>query len=148
MTTDKHPTMNISGQCHCGAISFSATVDPGKVLVCHCVDCQTFSGAPFRAVVPAPAAQFKLSGQPKAYVKVAQSGRRRAQCFCGDCGTQLFASEAENPSVYNVRLGCVNERAQLKPVAQIWGRSALAWVPSMASVPTHECGLDSPIQPV
>jgi len=46
--------MRIDGSCHCGAVSFSAEIDPDRVMVCHCTDCQVLLGAPFRAVVAAP----------------------------------------------------------------------------------------------
>ena len=65
--------MQITGQCHCGAITFKATVDPKKVLVCHCADCQQISGAPFRAVLPTPEEDVILSGTAKHYVKEDQS---------------------------------------------------------------------------
>ena len=44
--------MEIDGACHCGKVSFTALIDPDKVMVCHCNDCQVLSGAPMRAVVP------------------------------------------------------------------------------------------------
>ena len=40
--------MKITGGCHCGAITYEAEVDPGKVSVCHCTDCQTLTGSAFR----------------------------------------------------------------------------------------------------
>jgi hypothetical protein len=40
--------MKIDGQCHCGMVSFEATIDPARVSVCHCTDCQTLTGSPFR----------------------------------------------------------------------------------------------------
>ncbi len=137
--------MHITGQCHCGAISFTALIDPAKVMACHCSDCQQFSGSPFRAVVPVPVDQIKLTGQPKAYVKVAESGNRRAQTFCPNCGTQLYAGEPDAPKVLNLRLGCVNERAQLKPRVQIWGTSALPWLAELHDTPMHSKGLTSPV---
>ena len=66
--------MNISGACHCGKVSFTAQIDPEKVMICNCADCQTLSGAPFRTIVPAPIESFKLTGVTKSYVKVAESG--------------------------------------------------------------------------
>lgn len=137
--------MKITGQCHCGSIRFSATADPGKVFACHCADCQIISGGPFRAVVAIPADQVELQGSPKNYVKVAASGNRRAQAFCGDCGTQLFATEADEPKTLNIRLGCVNERTQLKPVVQVWKDSAMPWLPELDSIPAHTRGRDSPL---
>ena len=139
--------MNISGQCHCGAISFTATVDPGQVLVCHCSDCQQFSGAPFRAVLPAPVEQVRIRGQAEVYVKVAESGNRRAQAFCPECGTQLYASEAESPKVLNLRLGCVNERAPLVLRRQVWGSSAMPWLAQLHEAPMHSKGAASPLLP-
>jgi hypothetical protein len=138
--------MHITGKCHCGAISFTATVDPKRVLVCHCADCQTFSGAPFRAVLPTPAGDVVMSGAAKHYVKVAESGNKRVQAFCPDCGTQLYATEADGaPKVINLRLGCIDQRDQLVPVAQIWGESAMPWLAALQDVPLHGKGLASPV---
>ena len=94
-------------------------VDPSKVLVCHCTDCQQFSGAPFRAVLPTPIEDVSMKGEAKQYVKVAASGNKRVQAFCAECGTQLYATEPDSPKLLNLRLGCVNERAQLAPSVQI-----------------------------
>ena len=127
--------MHIDGACHCGRITFTAEVDPTRVTACHCTDCQTMSGAPLRAVVPAPIEALILKGQPKSYIKVAQSGNRRAQEFCPDCGTALYATQAENPTVANIRLGCVAQRALLPPRFQTWQRSAMPWLQSLADIP-------------
>ncbi|HVQ03263.1 MAG TPA: GFA family protein, partial [Burkholderiaceae bacterium] len=120
--------MQIEGSCHCGAISFTAQVDPARVMVCHCSDCQVMSGSPFRAVVPAPVDTFVLRGEPKRYLKTADSGNRRVQAFCGDCGTPLFATAPENATQVVIRTGCLKQKAQLVPQAQIWQRSALPWI--------------------
>ena len=34
--------MNVTGSCHCGEIQFEATIDPKRVGICHCTDCQIF----------------------------------------------------------------------------------------------------------
>lgn len=73
--------MKINGACHCGAIAFEADIDPSRVVVCHCTDCQVLSGAPLRAIVSTPIEQFSLlRGEPKRYVKVAQSGNGGRNC--------------------------------------------------------------------
>jgi hypothetical protein len=137
--------MNITGQCHCGAISFTALIDPAKVVACHCSDCQTFSGAPYRAVVFSTAENFHITGTAKHYVKTAASGNPRAQGFCGDCGTNLYSTEPDTPKTYGIRLGCVNERAQLEPTIQIWGNSAMPWLKTLHNVPHHQTGRTSPL---
>ena len=128
--------MRIDGSCHCGSITFLADIDPSRVMVCHCTDCQVLSGSPFRAVVAAPIESFVLKGQSKSYVKTAQSGNRRAQVFCcPECGTPLYSTAPENPTSVVIRLGCVAQRAQLEPAAQIWQHSALPWLAHLAGVP-------------
>jgi len=127
--------MHIDGACHCGAITFSADIDPARVMACHCSDCQILSGSPFRAVVAVPMAKFSLQGTPKTYVKTAQSGNRRAQVFCPECGTPLYACAPENPTSVVIRLGCVKQRSQLKPSLQLWQHSALPWLPELPSIP-------------
>ena len=126
--------MHIDGACHCGLISFTAEIDPAGVTVCHCADCQVMSGAPFRTVVEVPIGQFNLSGEPKHYAMV-QSGSRRVQAFCPECGTPLFAAAAESPTSVVVRLGCVIQRAQLRPSAQIWQHLALPWLSELPALP-------------
>lgn len=127
--------MHVDGACHCGAVTFTAEVDPGRVMVCHCTDCQVLSGAPFRAVVAAPFESLAVKGQTRSYIKVAQSGNRRAQVFCPECATPLWATAPENPTSVIIRLGCVRQRAQFKPTVQIWQHSALPWVAELAAVP-------------
>jgi len=127
--------MNIDGARHCGRIRYEARIDPAKVILCHCTDCQTVSGAAYRANVPALAANFTLHGAPKTYEKVAASGNRMVLAFCENCGTALYSSRAENPIVYNLRLGAVAQRAQLTPKAQYWCASAMSWAMDISRIP-------------
>lgn len=136
--------MKIDGRCHCGNLKYVAEVDPGKVEVCHCTDCQTLSASAFRVVVPAEPGTFKLlSGEPKTYVKTAESGNRRVQAFCPDCGTSLYAHALSDdphsrPPVVGLRVGAIVQRAQLAPKTQYWTRSRQPWVTGLASLPEVE----------
>jgi hypothetical protein len=129
--------VRVDGQCHCGAVVYSAEVDPESASVCHCTDCQRLSGSPFRASVPAKVESFHLlNGQPKIYVKTAESGARRAQAFCDQCGSPIYASDAEKPSVLNLRLGAIRQRAAISPNRQIWCSSALPWALDIRDLPS------------
>ena len=132
--------MKIDGGCHCGIISYEADVDPEKVEICHCTDCQTFSGSAFRTVVPAEAGSLRLlSGQPKAYVKTAESGNRRIQAFCPECGTPIYSAPAgDGPGIVGIRVGTIRQRDQLPPKSQYWWRSAQRWVTQLGSLPKVE----------
>ena len=129
--------MKVHGRCYCGAIRYEADVDPARVTACHCTDCQSFSGAPFRVSVPAPRESFKLlSGSPRIFEKTAESGNRRVQAFCEACGSPVYSAAVENTPAYSLRVGCLDERESLPPQRQIWCRSALDWATDIASVPS------------
>jgi hypothetical protein len=128
--------MKIEGGCHCGNITYVAEVDPEKVGICHCTDCQTFSGSAFRTSVPAAKDGFQIrSGQPKIYVKTAESGTKRAQAFCPECGTSIYSSAVSDPQVFNIRVGTTRQRAELRPKSQGWCRSRLDWITNLESLP-------------
>ncbi len=132
--------MRIDGGCHCGAITYEAEVDPEKTSICHCTDCQQITGTAFRVTVFAPEGSYRITaGTPKEYVKVAESGNRRAQGFCPDCGSQLYAtSVGDGPKVYGIRVGTARQRQSLAPRRQTWHRSALHWLPEFEGLQTLE----------
>ena len=130
--------MKIDGGCHCGAIAYEAEIDPEMVNICHCSDCQTLSGTAFRVAIFAPEEKFRLTrGEPKIYVKTAESGNKRVQAFCVECGTPIY-SAALDGATFNIRLGSCRQRAQLMPKMQIWTRSALPWLPRLGEVARFE----------
>ena len=132
--------MKIDGGCHCGAITYEAEIDPENVGICHCTDCQALSASAFRTVVRVPEADFRiLSGDPKIYIKIGDSGAKRAQGFCAECGSAIYATSVDDgPKIYGIRLGTARQRAELTPKKQIWFRSALPWLPGLDSIPKVE----------
>jgi hypothetical protein len=132
--------MKVTGHCHCGKISFEAEVDPAEVRICHCTDCQRLTGTAFRSNVASLPGTFVLkSGTPKTYVKTAESGNKRVHAFCPDCGTPLYAAAPDpNPPTVGLRVGTLDQRAELRPSHQAWVRSALPWSMDLTDIPRHE----------
>ena len=132
--------MNIDGNCHCGAIRYEAEVDPNTVVICHCTDCQTLSGSAFRTVVPTKAGTFRLlAGAPKVYVKTADSGNKREQTFCPDCGTPIYSGPVgDGAKVVSLRVGTIRQRNHLIPTDQYWSRSAQTWLSALSAVKKRE----------
>jgi hypothetical protein len=131
--------MRIDGACHCGNVAFEAEVDPETVRICHCTDCQVTSGSLFRANIPAAAETFRLvRGNPRLYIKTADSGAQRAQAFCADCGSGLYSTAPVNPTSYVLRVGTISQRAAFKPRQQIWCRSELPWTSEVEGLERRE----------
>jgi hypothetical protein len=131
--------MHVHGSCHCGLVRYEADVDPARTAICHCVDCQRLTGTAYRVSVPALEGTFRITrGSPSVYVKLGDSGARRAQGFCDTCGSPLYSCDADNPTVYGLRTGCIAEREALVPQRQKWCRSALAWTRSLDGLARQE----------
>jgi hypothetical protein len=132
--------MKIEGACHCGRITYEAEIDPEKTGICHCSDCQTLSGSAFRTVIFTRQGSFKLrSGEPKIYVKTGESGNKRPQAFCQECGTPIYSTTVgEGPKVHSIRVGTIRQRDILVPKVQYWSRSAQPWVTDLASIPRNQ----------
>ena len=139
--------MQVQGSCHCGAIQFEAEIDPERVRICHCTDCQELSGTAFRVMVPCPEDQFHLTkGEPRIYIKTAESGRKRQQAFCADCGSPLYATSDEPAGARSlgIRIGVLAQRRDLVPKRQFWFRSALPWLPTLPGVIADGSALNEP----
>jgi hypothetical protein len=132
--------MRIDGRCYCGDITYEAEADPAQTRICHCTDCQHLTGTAFRTVVPCAKGSFRLlSGEPRAFLKTAESGAVREQGFCPRCGTPLYAtSPGPDPKVYGVRIGSIRQRDQFIPSLQIWARSEQPWLGTLAAIPREE----------
>jgi hypothetical protein len=131
--------MKVDGQCHCGEVRYEAEIDANQVSVCHCNDCQVLTGSAYRVSVPASGAHLKfLKGTPKIYIKTAESGNKRAQAFCAECGSPIYAANAHNPEIYFLRVGTLSQRAALAPKRQIWCSAELPWAADIRSLERSE----------
>jgi hypothetical protein len=126
--------MKIEGHCHCGLITYQADIDPERVSICHCTDCQALTGSPFRVTVICSAEQVRVTGKsPNLYAKTGDNGQTRLQHFCGECGTPLFTSGDSGD--WGIRWGSISQRDQLRPKRQIWCRSAVSWINDIERLP-------------
>ncbi len=96
----------ITGGCYCGAIRYESTESPVEPGICHCRECQRWTGSAFLAVVGFPVTGFRYTkGSPK----LNQSSSIVERGFCPDCGSSLH-------SQYLVNLGGDNAAENLDHV--------------------------------
>jgi len=132
--------IQVTGACHCGKVQYQAEVDPARVSICNCTDCQVLSGTAFRVSAPTLPGTFRMRrGTVSVYVKTAESGSARRHAFCPACGSPVWSSpDTDDPESYNLRVGCLDQKAALVPKRQIWCRSALPWAQDVSVIPSMD----------
>lgn len=76
--------MTTKGSCLCGAVEYSYTGSPMTTALCHCTDCQKWSGSAYTSNVVVPRKEFKVTkGSPKHYNVKGDSGKMNDHWFCG-----------------------------------------------------------------
>ena len=137
--------MNVKGSCLCGAVTYSARPEKTLPYLCHCTDCQRYSGAPFHAAIVVPARALTIEGSPKVYAVTADSGREVARYFCGDCGGHLFTSPWPDATRYSIKAGTLDDPSLFTPAHEIWTKSGVSWLSIDAVTEAYEEGFAGPI---
>jgi hypothetical protein len=118
----------MTGGCLCGKIRYSAEAEPVFVGLCHCHDCQKFTGSAFAAVIAVPKAAVKVTDGLKSFTKPGDSGKPIARLFCPDCGSSVIDEAAAMPGILMIAGGTLDDPSWVKPTAQIYCASAQPWV--------------------
>ena len=66
-----------------------------------------------------------IDGDVNEFIKKAEIGNHRIQAFCSTCGSKMFETDL-NRSMLNILIGCLDQRAQIKPKKHIFEISALS----------------------
>lgn len=117
----------LTGRCLCGACSYEIDGDPIVVAICHCTDCQRFSGAGHSTGAMYPKYRIRLSGQPATYAMKSAAGNTVTRLFCGNCGSALFGKNSGMPDVMTVTMGTLDSSDGLSPVVEIFTRTRREW---------------------
>jgi hypothetical protein len=115
-----------TAQCACGAIKFEFDTDPTFIAICHCLDCKKASGGEAAMFFGVPENDFTLiSGNPKSFHYIAQSGKGLDRNFCADCGARVFTNNLESfPGTVFVAIGSLDNAKGIEPVLEMFTKRA------------------------
>ena len=99
-----------AGGCQCGAVRYSAQIDPEQAYLCHCRMCQRATGGVSIAFVGLPKGDMTWLSGPDWYASSPFARRP----FCSQCGTPLgFAfNDGEN---MDLTVGSLDEPYGIEP---------------------------------
>lgn len=126
--------MKIQGGCFCGALRYEADINPKMIGICHCRDCQLFSGSAFRTATGVPLEHFQFTkGEPNFFDKTADSGLVRRMAFCGTCGSHIcsYSDASEDAPFISLRAATADNFEDLVPSFEFFCDSKVAWLPDL-----------------
>ena len=127
-----------TGGCLCGKIRYAVSQPLHNIIACHCTHCQKVSGAGASFNAAIPSAAFTLSsGQPKVYEDIADSGNILRRYFCADCGSSIYSQREKTPEMVVLKVGTLDDSADMKLIMNIWTRSARPWMHLDPTIESH-----------
>src|SRR5262245_4963231 len=122
-------TKKYTGQCACGAVKFEFDKDPDFIANCHCLDCKRASGGEMATFFGVSEEDFTLlSGTPRGFHYVANSGKGLDRNFCPECGSRVFTSNlGAFPGLVFVQLGSLDRPELIAPKLEMFTRRRLKW---------------------
>jgi hypothetical protein len=122
------PEILLTGGCMCGGVRFEVSEPLLGSLYCHCKRCQRRTGTAFSVSALTAPGSFRISkgaelvrswAPPEGWVK----------SFCGECGSQLYTTDPENPELIAIRMGAVDGDPGIRPSAHQFVTYAAPWEP-------------------
>ena len=127
-----------TASCRCGQLSATATGEPVRVSVCHCLDCQKRTGSAFSAQARWPADQVTIAGESKVWTQFADSGNKITHHFCADCGSTVhYAIEGKFDGQIAIPLGAFADPYFAAPGFSVWEKRKHDWVEILGDQVEH-----------
>ena len=117
-----------TGGCLCGKVRYRFDAEPAFVGICHCHDCQKFTGSAFAAVIGLPKSAVTVAGTLKGFTKQGDSGKSITRLFCAECGASVMDEAEAGPGIAMLAAGTLDDASWVKPTTQIYCASAQPWV--------------------
>ena len=101
--------MKLTGGCYCGAVRYEAEGEPMMRGLCHCRQCQYYSGGAANVALAMPQAGFRYTqGTPKAFARDDLDTPVTRE-FCADCGTSLVSKPPMVPDLVILKVGTLDD---------------------------------------
>ena len=118
-----------SASCRCGQLKATATGEPVRVSVCHCLNCKKRSGSAFAAQARWPAQQVAIEGRSNSFIMVGDSGNPATFHFCPECGSDVFYEiDGKFDGQIAIPLGTFDDPYAFEPAFSVWEERKHEWV--------------------
>jgi hypothetical protein len=117
----------LTGGCLCGAVRYALSTKPAAEVVCHCKDCQTYTGTAFATVIFVAKNHVQITGELQGYESATDAGNVMTRTFCPNCGTHITENTTGFPDVAVLTAGTLDDPSWIKPTAQCFAGRKQPW---------------------
>jgi hypothetical protein len=114
--------------CSCGQLRVRVDGEPVRLSVCHCLACQRRSGSAFAVQARFRAADIRIEGEHKEFVRISDEGEWRRFSFCPNCGGTVFYKTENTPDIVAVPVGAFADPSFPAPTVSVWEKRRHEWV--------------------
>ena len=122
-----------TASCSCGQLRVTCTGEPVRLSICHCLECQKRTGAPFGAQARFDRTQVTTEGAATEFARTGEQGNRITLRFCPTCGSTVYWTMSSQPDLIAVAVGNFADRDFPPPHVSVYERRRHPWV----VVPDH-----------
>jgi hypothetical protein len=115
-----------TASCLCGGVKLALNAEPGPIEICHCWMCRKAQGGPFSAQASMPASALDVT-EGADLLGNYESSPGVHRMFCKRCGSPLFSTSAEEPSVVRIRVGIIDGALRTRPSAHYYVGQMASW---------------------
>ncbi|KOF52768.1 MULTISPECIES: GFA family protein [unclassified Achromobacter] len=136
----------IKGSCLCGRVAYAINGPLTDAVNCHCVMCRKAHGAAFRSRATVQAGDFSWT-KGENHVTWYSSSPGHYRGFCEACGTPLLTRFDQQPDVYGLALGALDDDPGVKPMAHCHVASKAPWYDITDDLPQYPGAIERAPQP-
>jgi hypothetical protein len=133
----------VKGGCQCGAIRYTLTGALPPAYACHCGECKKQSASAFSMSILVAFDRLKVIGTPTSFKTTAFSGATKACYFCPTCGTRLWHGSSAAPDIVTLKVGTLDNSADIAPRAHLWVSKKQAGISLDPSAPVFDTQPDN-----
>jgi hypothetical protein len=113
----------------CEGVRFEVSEPLVGALYCHCKRCQRRTGTAFSVSGLTTPGSFAITAGEELVRSWDPGDGGWVKSFCGECGSQLYTTNPDDPSVISVRLGAIDGDPGVRPSAHQFTDYASPWEP-------------------
>jgi hypothetical protein len=118
--------MDASGQCFCGAVSFTIAFPSKWVAHCHCTICQRAHGAAFVTWVSVDESRMTVRDSEKR-LTWHESSADSKRGFCSRCGSHLFFRSSRWPGEWHIARANFTTPVDREPQVHAFYETHVPW---------------------